>query len=136
MCIKDTWRDSPLNGTDWERDKVKKYFHIIICTYGTKRNEMEWNETEWNKHTWRDSRNGPERNGREGEIEKEIKPRILKGEVSLYHSPPVRLVCNQLYDNHRYLRDNRPLRLIYTSDFGARFCSKLVRSSKYNYFYI
>jgi len=28
------------------------------------------------------------RSGREGEIEKEIKPRILKGEVSLYHSPP------------------------------------------------
>ncbi len=28
------------------------------------------------------------------------------------------------------------LRLVYTSDFGARFRSKLVRSSKYNYFYI
>ncbi len=27
-------------------------------------------------------------------------------------------------------------RLVYTSDFGARFRSKLVRSSKYNYFYI
>ena len=31
---------------------------------------------------------------------------------------------------------NEPSRLVYTSDFGARFRSKLVRSSKYNYFYI
>ncbi len=28
---------------------------------------------------------------------------ILKGEVSLYHWPPVWLVCNQLYDNGQFL---------------------------------
>jgi len=28
------------------------------------------------------------------------------------------------------------LRLVYTSVFRARFCSKLVHSSEYNYFYI
>jgi len=30
----------------------------------------------------------------------------------------------------------KPVKLVYTSDFGARFRSRLLRSSKYNYFYI
>ncbi len=46
---------------------------------------------------------------------------ILKGEVSLYHWPPVWLVCNQLYDNWQcfYLQN----RLIQTSQTGGQWYS-------------
>jgi hypothetical protein len=53
-----TRRDSPLNGT--EREREGKFFSIITCTNGTERNVME-------------SQKRTERSDREGEIEKEMK---------------------------------------------------------------
>ncbi len=45
---------------------------------------------------------------------------ILKGEVSLYCWPPVWLVWNQLYDNHRYQRcKNRLLKFVYVPATSA-----------------
>ncbi len=70
---------------------------------------------------------------------KEEKSSYKENEISQVSSA----IKQNIYKNSLMVRyffedgDNWPdLRLVYTSDFGARFCSKLVRSSKYNYFYI
>ena len=50
-------------------------------------------------------------------IQNRFRQGILKGEVSLYHWPPVWLVWNQLYDNWQFYLQNR---LIQTNQTGGQ----------------